>query len=97
MRGVLLALCLSAAVVLVAPAGAAAKKVTIDTVRVGSPGNAAVGITPFTDAIYDSCAAVDTKPACQTVGGVDYGYGIGELEVTVKQYVAFLNTVDRTM
>ena len=31
---------------------------------------------------------------CQQVGGVKYGYGIGQLEVTVDQWVAFLNTVD---
>jgi hypothetical protein len=28
------------------------------------------------------------------VGGVSYRYGIGQLEVTVAQYVAFLNTAD---
>ena len=31
---------------------------------------------------------------CQLVGGVGYSYEIGELEITVRQYVAFLNTVD---
>ena len=31
---------------------------------------------------------------CQEVGGVGYEYGIGKYEVTVEQYVAFLNTVD---
>jgi formylglycine-generating enzyme required for sulfatase activity len=30
----------------------------------------------------------------QETGGVGYRYGIGELEVTVSQWVAFLNTVD---
>ena len=34
------------------------------------------------------------SPACQLVGGVDYPYGIGRLEVTVEQWVAFLNSVD---
>ena len=30
----------------------------------------------------------------QSVGGVEYPYGIGRLEVTVEQWVAFLNTAD---
>lgn len=94
LRGALRGACIAAVAALLVPAGAGARKVTIDTVRVGSPGNPSVGIVPFTDAIYQSCAGVDTQPACQTVGGVDYDYGIGELEITVKQYVAFLNTVD---
>ena len=68
---------------------------TFKTAEVGSPGNASVGIVPFTDAIYASCSeAAGAKPPCQEVGGVDYGYGIGQLEVTVSQWVAFLNTVD---
>jgi hypothetical protein len=69
--------------------------VTLKTVEVGAPGNPSVGIVPFTDAIYASCAdAPQAKPACQQVGGVRYRYGIGQLEVTVRQWVAFLNTVD---
>jgi hypothetical protein len=69
--------------------------VTLKTVEVGAPGNPSVGIVPFTDAIYASCAdAPQAKPACQQVGGVKYRYGIGHLEVTVRQWVAFLNTVD---
>jgi hypothetical protein len=69
--------------------------VTLKTVEVGAPGNPSVGIVPFTDAIYASCAdAPQAKPACQQVGGVKYRYGIGQLEVTVRQWVAFLNTVD---
>jgi formylglycine-generating enzyme required for sulfatase activity len=70
---------------------------TLKTVRVGAPGNPSVGIVPFTDAVYSSCAEVETiqtQPACQQVGGVDYRYGIGQLEVTVAQWVAFLNTAD---
>ena len=39
-------------------------------------------------------SAAEKQPPCQQVGGVDYGYGIGQLEVTVAQYVAFLNTAD---
>ena len=67
------------------------------TVKVGAPGNPSVGIVPFTDAVYQSCAdAPQGKPACQSVGGVAYRYGIGQLEITVEQWVAFLNTVDPT-
>ena len=36
------------------------------------------------------------ETACQQVGAVDYRYGVAQLEVTVSQYVAFLNTVDPT-
>ncbi len=68
---------------------------TLKTVKVGAPGNPSVGIVPFADAIYASCAeAPQSMPACQQVGGVPYRYGIGQLEVTVAQWVAFLNTVD---
>ncbi len=69
---------------------------TLKTVKVGAPGNPSVGIVPFSDAIYPSCEqAPDEKgPACQQVGGVKYRYGIGQLEITVAQYVAFLNTAD---
>ena len=70
---------------------------TFKTVKVGAPGNPSVGIVPFTDAIYASCAEAapaEKQPPCQQVGGVDYRYGIGQLEVTVAQYVAFLNTAD---
>ncbi len=69
--------------------------VEVKTVKVGAPGNPSVGIVPFTDAVYQSCAsAPQGKPACQAVGGVAYRYGIGQLETTVAQWVAFLNTVD---
>jgi hypothetical protein len=82
------------AVSLAAPAPSV---LTFKTVKVTAPGNPSVGIVPFTDAVYSSCAEVvsaEKQPPCQQVGGVDYRYGIGELEVTVAQYVAFLNTVD---
>ena len=97
--GPALALAVVAASLLALPAMAAAAPkpsvVTLKTVRVGAPGNPSVGIVPFTDAIYSSCAdAPDAKPACQQVGAVKYRYGIGHLEVTVTQYVAFLNTAD---
>src|ERR1700754_3218716 len=83
-----------------APSLAAAPSVlTFKTMKVGAPDNPAVGIVPFTDAIYKSCAeAPEPKgpraPACQMVGGVGYEFGVAKLEVTVGQWVAFLNTVD---
>jgi hypothetical protein len=97
-----------AALALLAPAGAQAAMpgaptppavLTFTTMDVGSPGNPSVGIVPFTNAIYKSCAEAPAPsgpraPACMEVGGVSYTYGIGELEVTVAQWVAFLNTVD---
>jgi hypothetical protein len=76
---------------------------TFTVAKVGKPGNPSVGIVPFTNAIYPNCAAAPPEPTvgktklpdpCQEVGGVPYEYGIGEGEVTVEQYVAFLNTVD---
>jgi hypothetical protein len=45
--------------------------------------------------IYKNCkAAPPSAPSCLTVGGVKDTYGIGEFEITVSQYVTFLNTVD---
>src|SRR5271157_2555360 len=45
--------------------------------------------------IYKSCSdAPAAPPPCLTVGQVDYKYGIGEFDVTVSQYVTFLNTAD---
>lgn len=68
---------------------------TLKTVTVGAPGNPAVGVVPFTDALYRSCKeAPESSKECLMVGGVKYGYGIGRLEITVAQWVAFLNTVD---
>ncbi|MBJ7329222.1 MAG: hypothetical protein JHC95_04950 [Solirubrobacteraceae bacterium] len=78
-------------------ADAADKRATVSltTVGVGAPKNPSVAIVPFTDAIYSSCdVAPKGKGTCQTLGGVDYRYGIGRLEITVGQWVAFLNTVD---
>ena len=91
------------AAMLAAPAASLAAPtppvLTFRTMDVGAPGNPGVGIVPFTDAVYKTCAeapapAGPKAPACQEVGGVAYSYGIGELEVTVGQWVAFLNTVD---
>jgi formylglycine-generating enzyme required for sulfatase activity len=45
--------------------------------------------------IYKSCSdAPGSAPSCLTVGGVKDTYGIGEFEITVSQYVTFLNTAD---
>ena len=71
--------------------------VTLKTVKVGAPGNKPVAILPFTDAIYRSCKeAPESSKECLTVGGVKYGYGLGQLEVTNEQWVAFLNVADPT-
>ncbi len=93
---VLLAFAIAAlALPLTAAASSAPAVLTLKTAQVGAPGNPSVGIVPFTDAVYPSCASVaESKPPCQEVGGVGYRYGIGQLEVTVAQWVDFLNTVD---
>jgi formylglycine-generating enzyme required for sulfatase activity len=83
--------------------------VTVRMATVADPGNAAVGVVsvfggeqqfvepPANGGIYASCSeAPAAPPECITYGGVDYTYGIGALEVTVEQYVAFLNAVDPT-
>ncbi len=76
---------------------------TFKVAKVGQPSNHSVAIVPFTPALYANCAEAPAEPTveptnlpdpCQEVGGVGYEYGIGEVEVTVEQYVAFLNTVD---
>jgi hypothetical protein len=76
---------------------------TFTVAKVGKPGNPSAAIVPFTNAIYPNCAAAPPEPKventnlpdpCQEVGSVPYEYGIGEVEVTVEQYVAFLNTAD---
>ncbi|MFE6128312.1 hypothetical protein ACFQ6Q_08590 [Streptomyces sp. NPDC056437] len=69
--------------------------ITVTTTRVGDPGNPSVGVVPFTDAVYPNCAeAPDTTSGCLMTGRVDYPYEIGKLEITVAQWVAFMNTVD---
>lgn len=69
--------------------------ITVTTAGIGAPGTPSVGVVPFEDAIYPSCAAAPVSPqGCLTLGGVGYPYEIGQLEVTVAQWVAFLNTVD---
>ncbi len=57
-----------------------AKAVTIETVPVGNPGNAA-------DMRYN----LDQRP--EGFGRVDYAYDIGKYEVTAGQYCEFLNSV----
>ncbi len=70
-------------------------QLTFRLVRVGSPGNPAVSVVPFADAVYSSCSVAPKTPAgCLSVGSVASPYDIGEIEVTVAQWVAFLNTVD---
>jgi formylglycine-generating enzyme required for sulfatase activity len=95
----LLAAAALAIVALAGPSGAIASGgravVALKTVKVGAAGNRSVGIVPFTDAIYRSCSS-QAPSGCLKVGGVKYRYGIGQLEVTVKQWVAFLNKVDPT-
>jgi formylglycine-generating enzyme required for sulfatase activity len=89
---------LALAVVLLPAAASAAKPavITFTVAKVGAPGNPSVGVIPFEDEIFQNCAAapVIPKKPCMEVGGVGYRYGIGKLEVTVDQYVDFLNTVD---
>lgn len=75
----------------ITPSGGASSEITVQTVTIGKPRNRAAGIVPFTDAIYRSCSGVTD---CVDVGRVRYAYKIGRLEVTVRQWVTFLNTVD---
>lgn len=83
--------------------------VEVRMVTVGDPGNSSVGVVsvfggqnqfvapPANGGIYPNCGeAPPGPPECLTVGGVAYQYDIGELEITVDQYVTFLNTVDPT-
>ena len=69
--------------------------VEVRVVDVGDPGNPAAAIVPFHPGVYADCADAPSRRAgCVLVGAVADPYEIGELEVTVDQYVAFLNTVD---
>lgn len=90
-----------AAMLAMAPSALAAKPavLTFTVAKIGAPGNPSVGIIPFEDKLFKSCSDAappsgPRAPKCMEVGGVDYRYGIGQLEVTAEQYVAFLNTVD---
>ena len=102
-RRLALAFALAAFAALALPALAAATPkpavLTFRTATIGSAGNPAVGIVPFSEGIYKSCAEAPPPkgpraPKCMEVGAVNYRYGIGQLEVTASQWVAFLNTVD---
>lgn len=95
----LLVLAIAALTIPATSLAAAPSVLTFKTMKIAAPGNPAVGIVPFTDAIYKSCGeAPEPKgpraPVCQMVGGVGYEFGVAKLEVTVGQWVAFLNTVD---
>ncbi|MFE3327855.1 hypothetical protein [Streptomyces sp. NPDC059176] len=69
--------------------------ITVTTATVGAPGNPSVAVVPFEDAVYPSCTEAPVSPqGCLEIGGVGYPYEIGQLEITVAQWVAFLNTVD---
>jgi hypothetical protein len=75
----------TALIALAAPAASSAAgdraTVVVKTVKVGAPGNPSVGIVPFTDAVYPSCAdAPSTSTDCATVGGVAYRFRIGRFE-----------------
>jgi hypothetical protein len=90
------------------PAAGERGVVTIRMATVGDPGNPSVGVVqtfggpkgqfvdpPKNTGIYKTCAdAPAAPPPCVTTGAVDYEFGIGEFEVTVGQYVTFLNTAD---
>lgn len=102
-RGRLAPVLIVIVVALVVPAGAMAKSapsvLKFKVMEVGALGNPAVGVVPFENAIYRTCEEAPapekpSSPSCQMVGGVGYGYGIGKLEVTVGQWVKFLNTAD---
>jgi len=83
-------------------------EVTFTMATVGEPKNPSVGVVqtfggpkgnfvdlPEGTGIYPTCKdAPKAPPSCLTVGSVGYTYGIAELETTVTQYVAFLNTAD---
>ena len=96
-RGLTTLSALVAALAIGAPAAGAVApaQLTFRTVHVTAPGNAGASVVPFSDAIYASCSAAPASPVgCLSVGSVGHAYAIGELEVTVAQWVAFLNTVD---
>jgi formylglycine-generating enzyme required for sulfatase activity len=99
----------SQAAVAQSPSSAKPSVVTIQMATVGDPGNHSVGVVqtfatsadqgapvelPAGTGIYADCSEAPGPKSCLTVGGVDYTYGIGEFEITVSQYVTFLNTAD---
>jgi hypothetical protein len=84
-------------------------EVKIAMATVGDPGNPSVGVVqtfgagggdkvvdpPKGTGIYATCKDAPPSPKrCLTVGSVKDEFEIGQLEITVSQYVTFLNTVD---
>ena len=81
--------------------------VIINFARVAQPGNPSVGVRGFEPPSPLSVPAQNTggsgstkyEPASvgnyQELGTVPYTYEIGQYEITAKQYVTFLNSVDR--
>ncbi|MDA1008900.1 MAG: hypothetical protein O2800_07890 [Planctomycetota bacterium] len=63
-------------------------QIEIDLVGVGDPGNEALPIINFNPTFPTAANATEF------VGAVSYDYEIGRFEVTVNQWVSFLNTVD---
>jgi len=64
--------------------------IIIETVEVGDPRNAPAPIIPFNPEFPDATSA------SELVGRVDYVYEMARYEITVEQYVIFLNVVDPT-
>jgi hypothetical protein len=52
------------------------------------------GVMAAAQAAPDPSVQKESATQCMRVGGVPYAFNIGETEVTVAQWVAFLNTVD---
>lgn len=69
---------------------ATAQTIVIETVEVGDPKNEPIGIVPFTPEFPE------VTGASELVGRVDYVYEMARYEITVEQYVTFLNVVDPT-
>src|SRR5262245_61510663 len=82
MNGKLNAVLLAAALAISASPAAA---VTISWSNIGNPGNAA-----------DPADGDNATPGVQNFGAVPYAYRIGTYDVTVSQYVEFLNAKDPT-
>ena len=73
-----------------AVAQASPAHIELDLVTVGDPGNQALPIINFNPTFPTA------ENATEFVGAVSYEYEIGRVEITVNQWVAFLNTVDPT-
>ncbi len=71
-------------------AQSASPYIELDLVGVGDPGNEALPIINFNPTFPTAQAATEF------VGAVAYDYEIGRFEVTVDQWVTFLNAVDST-